>query len=80
MFPLAQERCRDLEMRNEKANCFRRADVDSTSGIKTSSDEQNPTTALVAKKSGKKIASGQTVTLKVRNSDGTLSNQFSFTK
>jgi beta-propeller repeat-containing protein len=47
---------------------------------KTINDEQSPTTALIAKKAGKMIAPGQTVTLQVRNSDGTLSNQFSFTK
>lgn len=47
---------------------------------KTSNDEQNAATALIAKKSGKMIAPGQTVMLQVRNSDGTLSNQFSFTK
>ena len=47
---------------------------------KTSNDDQHPTTALIAKKSGKRIARGQTVTLQVRNSDGTLSNQFSFTR
>jgi beta-propeller repeat-containing protein len=47
---------------------------------KTINDEQSPTTALIAKKAGKMITPGQTVTLQVRNSDGTLSNQFSFTK
>ena len=33
---------------------------------------------LFGKKAGKKIAVGQTVTLQVRNSDGSLSNQLSF--
>ena len=47
---------------------------------KASNDDQHPTSALIAKKSGKRIARGQTVTLQVRNSDGTLSNQFSFTR
>jgi hypothetical protein len=44
---------------------------------KTKPDGQNPN-ALIGKKTGKKIARGQTVTLQVRNSDGTLSNEFSF--
>jgi hypothetical protein len=47
---------------------------------KTRNDEQDPAAMLIAKKSGKRIAPGQTVTLQVRNSDGTLSNPFSFTR
>jgi hypothetical protein len=47
---------------------------------KTANDEQNPQTVLIAKKAGKKIAHGQTVTLEVRNSDGKLSEPFSFTR
>jgi hypothetical protein len=47
---------------------------------KTRPDELTPTTALVGKKVGKKIARGQTVTVQVRNSDGSLSNEFSFTR
>jgi hypothetical protein len=47
---------------------------------KTSNDETNPTTMLIAKKSGKKIARGQTVKLQVRNPDGTLSAEFSYTR
>ncbi len=47
---------------------------------KTTNDEQNPATTLIAKKSGKKIAPGETVSLQVRNSDGTLSNQLMFTR
>jgi hypothetical protein len=47
---------------------------------KTANDEQNPATALIANKSGKKIAPGQTATLQVRNSDGSLSNQINFTR
>ena len=47
---------------------------------KTSNDEQNPTGALIGKKAGKKIERGQTVTLQVRNSDGTLSNEFRFAR
>jgi len=47
---------------------------------KTANDDQAPTASLIGKKAGKKISSGQTVTLMVRNSDGTLSNAFSFTR
>jgi hypothetical protein len=47
---------------------------------KSANDDQNPATTLIAKKSGKKIALGQTVVLMVRNSDGSLSNAFSFTR
>jgi protocatechuate 3,4-dioxygenase beta subunit len=47
---------------------------------KTSNDDSNPSTVLIAKKAGKKINSGDTVTLQVRNSDNTLSNEFSFTR
>jgi hypothetical protein len=35
---------------------------------------------LRCKKAGKKIAAGQTVTLTVRNPDGTISNQFTYTR
>lgn len=47
---------------------------------KTANDETAPTTQLVSKKAGKNIARGQTVTLTVRNSDGTQSDGFSYTK
>ena len=47
---------------------------------KTSNDESNPTTLLVARKSGKMISPGQTVTLQVRNSDNSLSNEYSFAR
>ena len=47
---------------------------------KTNNDDQSPATALVANKAGKKIAPGQTITLQVRNADGTLSNQINFTR
>lgn len=47
---------------------------------KTANDDQNPTTALIAKKAGKNITPGQTVTLQIRNSDGTLSSLFTFTR
>jgi hypothetical protein len=47
---------------------------------KTSNDGQNPGGALLAKKGGKKIKRGRTVTLQVRNSDGGLSNAFPFSR
>jgi uncharacterized delta-60 repeat protein len=47
---------------------------------KTFNDEVNSREMLIAKKSGKKIAPGETVTLQVRNTDGTLSAPFSFTR
>jgi beta-glucanase (GH16 family) len=47
---------------------------------RTLHDNQNPTTILVGKKTGKVIHAGDTVMIQVRNSDGTLSNPFSFTR
>lgn len=47
---------------------------------KTVNDDQNPTTVLIGKKAGKKIAGGQTVILQVRNSYGRLSEPLSFTR
>jgi hypothetical protein len=47
---------------------------------KTKKDAENPSGRLIAKKSGKKIAPGQTVTLQVRNPDQSLSNLFPFTR
>jgi hypothetical protein len=47
---------------------------------KSANDENTPTTRLIGKKAGKKIARGETVVLTIRNSDGTLSNGFSFTR
>jgi len=47
---------------------------------KSANDDENPTTTLIGKKAGKLIAPGQTVVLMVRNSDGSLSNGFSFTR
>jgi hypothetical protein len=47
---------------------------------KTVNDEQNPTGRLIAKKAGKKIKRGESVMLQVRNSDGTLSSEFSFSR
>ena len=44
---------------------------------KTRNDDQNPSTRLIGKKAGKKIKAGDK--LQVRNPDGTLSEEFSFT-
>jgi hypothetical protein len=46
----------------------------------TENDETSPTTLLVARKAGKKVPVGQTVTIRVRNPDGKLSNEFSFVR
>jgi len=46
----------------------------------TVNDRQNPSTVLIAKKGAKKIPPGVPVTLQVRNSNGTLSPEFSFTR
>ncbi|HJQ70222.1 MAG TPA: choice-of-anchor V domain-containing protein [Blastocatellia bacterium] len=43
-------------------------------------DPFNLARVLISKKSGKKIARGQTVSLQVRNPDGMLSDAFSFTR
>jgi hypothetical protein len=45
---------------------------------KTANDEGLRTTRLIAKKTGKKIARGETVTLQVRNADDSVSTDFSF--
>lgn len=47
---------------------------------KTKNDVQDPNRSLIAKKAGKRIGSGQTVAIQVRNSDGTLSTPFIFTR
>jgi hypothetical protein len=47
---------------------------------KTANDGQNPTTVLIGRKTGKKIVSGQTVSLQVRNPGGRISDPFSFTR
>lgn len=48
---------------------------------KTSNDEDNPSTILIARKSGKnRISPGQTVRLQVRNPDDSLSPEFLFTR
>jgi WD40 repeat protein len=46
---------------------------------KTQFNEQNPN-QLIGKKTAKKISPGQTVTIKVQNADGAVSEAFSFTK
>lgn len=46
----------------------------------TKRDGQYPSERLIAKKAGKKISVGQTVTLKVRNRDGSFSTEFKFTR
>ena len=45
---------------------------------KTFNDEVTPATKLIARKSGRNIAPGDTVTLQVRNLDSRLSNEFRF--
>lgn len=54
--------------------------MDGAKQKKTFNDEVTPSTLIVARKAGKTIARGQTVVLQVRNPDGTLSNEFSFTR
>lgn len=54
--------------------------IDGKAQAKTENDQSNPATALMARKSAKRIAIGQTVTLQVRNPDDTLSPEFSFTR
>jgi photosystem II stability/assembly factor-like uncharacterized protein len=46
----------------------------------TKNNPANPSTMLTAKKAAKQIAPGQTVAIRVRNADGTLSNEFAFTR
>ena len=45
---------------------------------KVFNDEDNPTVSIIAKKAGRDIAPGQTVSLQVVNPDKTASNMFSF--
>ncbi len=47
---------------------------------KTRNDSEHTTSRLIAKKAGKNLAPGQTVTLQVRNPDGSLSIEFTFTR
>ena len=46
---------------------------------KTRNDVISPTTVLIGRKTGKKLPRGEIVTIQVRNSDGTVSEQLSFT-
>lgn len=54
--------------------------MDGEQQVRTSNDPTSPTTMLIARKSGKKISPGQTVTLQVVNSDGSRSNEMLFTR
>jgi photosystem II stability/assembly factor-like uncharacterized protein len=47
---------------------------------RTRNDESKPTMVLIGKKAAKNIAPGQRVSIRVRNSDGLLSESFSFTR
>jgi photosystem II stability/assembly factor-like uncharacterized protein len=47
---------------------------------RTVNDQQSPTTTLIGKKLGKRISPGQTVELRVKNTDGSLSNIFHFSR
>jgi hypothetical protein len=47
---------------------------------KTKNEASNPMGLLFGKKVGKKVKRGQTVIVQVRNSDGTLSNELSFSR
>ena len=46
----------------------------------TQNDDTHPSTTLISRKAGKKIAPGQTVTIRVRNADGQMSDGFAFTR
>ena len=46
----------------------------------TANDPDNQSSMLVSKKAGKKIAAGQHVMITVRNADGILSDEYSFTR
>jgi hypothetical protein len=54
--------------------------IDGANTKKVFNDETNPSTLLVARKAGRDIASGQTVTLQVRNVSGAVSVEFRFTR
>jgi len=47
---------------------------------KTANRDENPTMILIGKKAGWNIAPGQTVSLRVREPNGWLSNEFTFTR
>jgi photosystem II stability/assembly factor-like uncharacterized protein len=48
--------------------------------LETQNDAVTPSALLISKKGGKQIAPGQTVTIRVRDADGELSEGFSFTR
>lgn len=47
---------------------------------KTENDAANSTTRLIGKKAGKRLPQGQAVQVQARNTDGALSNAFTFTR
>lgn len=47
---------------------------------KTENDAANTTTRLIGKKAAKRIPQGQAVKVQVRNTDGTMSNELTFTR
>jgi photosystem II stability/assembly factor-like uncharacterized protein len=47
---------------------------------KTSNDAVSPATLLIGKNAGKKLPRGQAVMIRVRNSDGSMSDGYSFTR
>jgi protocatechuate 3,4-dioxygenase beta subunit len=52
--------------------------IDGQKYKKTDNDESSPSTMLIVRKAGKYIATGQTVSIQVMNSDNALSEGFSF--
>jgi hypothetical protein len=48
--------------------------------VVTKPDSNDPTRLLISKKGGKKIKAGQTATIQVRNPDGQLSNEVTYTR
>ncbi len=46
----------------------------------TINDSQNPTTALMSKKAGKKVKPGRSVMIQVKNADGTMSESFQYAR
>jgi hypothetical protein len=47
---------------------------------KTSNDAASPTSLLISKKGGKKLPRGQAVMIRVKNADGAMSAEYSFTR
>jgi protocatechuate 3,4-dioxygenase beta subunit len=48
--------------------------------VKSRNDATNPTTVLIVNKAKRRIASSETVTLQVKNPDGTISKEFAYTR